>query len=320
MSGKNGLSREFARAFHFGILALLWVGCADTPSPYAGGAGLRPQREGPQESSTASEEVTALVAGKGYPVEIVDDTGRSLVLSAPPQRILSLVPSATEILVALGERDRLVGRTEFDEDPSLAALPSVGGGLAPSLEILVSLSPDLIIRFDAASDPETPRRLDALGIPHLAVRPDAVADVRRIIAILGRTVDRGPAAGLMIEEMDRELAAIADRIGTVPPRKAAFLLGGDPPLVAGEGTYLHELIEVAGGVNAFADVGVLYAPVSLEEFVRRGVEVILVMEGAGIPPTLASLSVHSVPAQLPGMRVGESALAIARVFHPDLFP
>jgi iron complex transport system substrate-binding protein len=286
-------------------LSLGGGGCADTS---------------PAHSEKREEiDVVALLSGEGFPVEIVDDAGRTVLFEAAPKRILSLVPSATEVLLALGVEGLLVGRTEYDLDPRMSSLPSVGGGLEPSLETIVALTPDLVIHFMAESDLGTPRILDSAHIPRLVVRPDDIGDIRRIVAILGRSVGRRIEAAELIDRVDRELSEVAETVRLAPKRRSAFLLGGDPPVVAGSGTYLHELIEVAGGENVFADIGDLYAPVSLETFVRRRVEAILVLGEAGVPDALAGIPVHVVPAQLPGLSVGIYARDIARIFHPELF-
>src|SRR5690606_182581 len=119
-------------------------------------------------------------------VELVDASGRTVTLPRAASRIVSLVPSATLTLHALGAADRLVGRTDYDTESWAADLPSVGGGLDPDLETIVALRPDLVVRFAGEQDPRTPARLDDLGIPHVAVRPDRVDDVYRTVEILGR--------------------------------------------------------------------------------------------------------------------------------------
>jgi len=305
-------SRFIARLLLAVFVSMSGGGCSDTSSRGANSAPEAPE-------DRAQIDLVALLSGEGFPVEILDDAGRTVLLEAAPQRILSLVPSATEILLALGVEDLLVGRTEYDFDPRIASLPSVGGGLEPSLETIIALTPDLVIHFRSASDLGTPRVLDSAQIPRLVVRPDNIRDIRRITAILGRSVDRRVEAAGLIVGIDRELAEVAEIVRFAPKRRSAFLLGGDPPVVAGSGTYLHELIEVAGGENVFADIGDLYAPVSLETFVRRRVESILVLGEAGVPAVLAGIPAHVIPAQLPGLSVGSYARDIAKVFHPELF-
>jgi iron complex transport system substrate-binding protein len=252
-------------------------------------------------------------------VRVIDDAGETLNLEEPPQRILSLVPSATGILLALGQRDRLVGRTDYDLAPEVADLPSVGGGLGASVERIVALNPDLVIHFRADSDPGTPRQLEAAGIPHLAIRPDRIEDIRRILRLIGTVVHEAARADSLVASLDSGLADVSERVAGTP-RPRVVLIGGDPPTVAGSGTFLHELLGIAGGDNVFADVGELYAPVSLEEILRREADLILVPESVRVPPVLESIPVRRIPLDVltPGLEVTTSARVLASILHPEL--
>ncbi len=251
---------------------------------------------------------------------LTDDAGRTHSLDAPPERLLALVPSATEIFRAFGLEDRLVGRTDYDRDPALAHLPSVGGGLQASVERIVSLRPDLVVRFEAETDRATMEQLDRAGIPHFAIRPDDVADIRRIVATLGRIVDRPDEADRLLREMDAELVAIRELVAGEPPIRVAFLLGGDPPWVVGPGTFLDDLLQVAGGENVFGRETRLYAQLNVEEILIRRPELILTFEGARIPTALVGIPARRVPGevQAPGHRVGESARIVLEALRPEL--
>jgi iron complex transport system substrate-binding protein len=259
---------------------------------------------------------------EGFPVRITDDSGREVELGTPPERILSLVPSATEILLALGLEGDLVGRTDYDRDPAVAHLPSVGGGLEASTEVIVSLDPDLVIRFDAGSDPRTPARLDALGIRHVAIRPDGVDDVFRIVALLGTTTGKSREAMALERRLRDELDDVASQVAELPRPDVVILLGGSPPLVAGSGTFLDELVQVAGGRNIFADIEELYAPVSIEELLRREPGIIVLSEGGTLPSALSAIPVVRIPSevQIPGVDLGASALLLAHLLHPSIAP
>lgn len=254
-----------------------------------------------------------------YPLAIQDDAGREVVLEDDPLRIISLVPSVTGIIQALGEADRLVGRTDFDLHPSLTHLPSVGGGLHPSLERLVALAPDLVIRFEGESDRSTPDALDAAGVPHIAVRPDSIGDIRRLIVTVARITATPEEGEALLALLNRDLDRVRRLVEGEPRVRVAFVLGGDPPWVAGRGTFLHELLDVAGGENVFGDTGPLYAPVSVEEVIRRAPSLLLAPEGARIPQGMAHLPLRRVPTdvQIPGHLVGTSAVELARVIHPE---
>ncbi|HET9925700.1 MAG TPA: helical backbone metal receptor, partial [Methylomirabilota bacterium] len=135
-----------------------------------------------------------------------DQTGRRLVLPAPPARIISLVPSVTEILFTIGAQDRLVGVTDFCDYPAEARQkPSVGGMLAPSLETMVALKPDLVVATTSGNRHETFDQLARLKIPVYVVNPITVEDVLDLLSRLGRLAERGEAA-------DRAVAALRERI------------------------------------------------------------------------------------------------------------
>src|SRR5690606_7153648 len=101
-------------------------------------------------------------------VSAIDDVGRAVRLEQPARRVISLVPAGTETLFALGAGDRVVGRTRYDVDDAVAHLPSVGGGLDPSLEAIVALAPDLVVAFETASESRIRPRIESLGIPVFA--------------------------------------------------------------------------------------------------------------------------------------------------------
>ncbi len=238
--------------------------------------------------------------------------------TAAPRRIVSLVPAVTDMIVALGEGQRLVGRTDYDDGPALDSLPSVGGGLDPSLERLVSLRPDLVIRFEGITDTNTPARLDQLGVAHLGVRTDRIDDVREILGRLGRILGREARADSLVAAIDAELAAIREEVAARPAVRAAYVLGGDPPWVAGAETFLDELITIAGGENVFADLELRYGGVSPETFRARAPEVILLGPGTALDPELVgSARVVTLPAAVeqPGWDLGVAARAVAEALH-----
>lgn len=265
---------------------------------------------GDRDESSSREE-----AG-GDSVEVRDHQGRQVTLPAPPRRIISLVPSATAVLDSLGARDRLVARTDYDTAGALAHLPSVGGGLEPSMERVVSLTPQVVVRFDAESDPDTPARLDRARIPHVAVRPDGLGEIEEMVAMMGDLLARPDAARQLWGEMETGLEEVARNTPEHRPR-VAFLLGGDPPLAAGPRTFLGELLEVAGARNVFQDLEDLYPPISVEELAARDIDRVLYPEGSALPELPPELEVSSVPGwvQQPGPRVAQAARELARAVH-----
>jgi len=271
-------------------LVLAASGCSDTPRP--------------DESRSF------------YGIEVIDAVGTVHHLERPARRVISLVPSATISLGALGAGDLLVARTDFDTVQWVQHLPSVGGGIQPSHEALVALEPDLVIRFAGEQDVETPAVLDQLGIRHVAIRPDRIADIRESLTILGAVTGHSGEADRLITQIDAALMMARAVAARSRPVRVAYVLGGTPPWVAGPGTYVHELLEVAGGVNVFADLSRLYASVSPEEFVARDIDLILTPQASSIPEGLhhgARVLVVGDLLELPGPDVGEVALELARL-------
>ncbi len=301
--GERGMRCSVAMRFTWFLVATL-VGC----NPFSG-----------QEASGGADEPEASRAN--YPVQLIDAAGTLHTFEAAPLRIVSLVPSATEALLEMGVANHLVGRTDYDRVPELAGLPSVGGGLQPNLEILVSLDLDLVIRFAGESDLATAERLTALGIPHFAVQPDGIEDVLTIIGNLGRIMGASDAADSMLREIRGALTDVARRVAELPEPRVVYILGGDPPWVAGPGTYIDELMTVAGGKNVFDDLGPLYAPVSMEALLARELDLILLSEGLTPPSLLAHVRSAVLPGsvEIPGPGLGRAARDIAVLMHPGAF-
>jgi cobalamin transport system substrate-binding protein len=249
---------------------------------------------------------------------VTDADGHVLSLPEPAHRIVSLVPSATLTLGALHARRDLVARTDFDTATWARSLPSVGGGLHPSIESIVAARPDLVVRFGGSQDPETAPRLEELGIPQLAIRPDGIDDVLHTIEILGRVTGRQAAADSLVRSLRAELDDVRRSVAPLPPVRAAYVLGGAPPWVAGPGTYIDELVTLGGGVNVFADLDTKYASVSPEELVSRRVEVVLTPRGSAFDHRLApGARVREVSGalELPGPAIGAAAREVARLLH-----
>jgi iron complex transport system substrate-binding protein len=256
------------------------------------------------------------------PIVITDASGRAVRFDHPPARVLSLVPTVTQILVELGTGYALVGRTDYDTMATVRALPSVGGGLQPDLERLLTLRPDLVIRFEGAQDPVTGVALDERSIPHLTVRPDRIADVIAIVHQMGQIMGRSEAADTLVADLDRQLADVRALVAGAERPRVAYVLGGTPPWVAGPGTFIADLLDAAGGENVFADLDRLYGPVSLEELVTRDVTFFVVARGTVVNLRLgeqAPVVEVSQEVESPGTGLGRAALELAHLLHPAAF-
>ena len=262
-----------------------------------------------QESSTSKSSGA---------ISLLDASGVQHILPRPAGRLLSLVPSATETLRAMGAASTLIGRTDYDTGTWIAELPSVGGGLGPNLEAIVSLQPDLVVRFAGGQDQATPSRLDELGIPHISVRPDQIEDIYTTAKLLGRATGYEAAADSLVQAIRSNLERVASLTAKLPRQRVAYVLGGSPPWVSGPGTYIHEVITLVGGENVFGDLGPLYSAVSFEEILNREIDVVLIPNEAAADPFLsqdARIEVFGPELEMPGPDVVEAASRVAELLH-----
>ena len=269
---------------------------------------------------------------------LVDMLGREVTLPAPPRRIVSLVPSATELIYALGGEDRLVGRTDFcDYPPAAKDKPSVGGMIAPSLETIATLKPDLVIATTSGNRLETFTKLEQLSIPVYAVHAHRIAEMldvaRRIAELTGRQAALAP----LVAGLESRLFAVANAVRPYPRPRVLYVLWPEPLLVPASGAILTELITLAGGESITANERGDYPRFSMEAAVVRAPEVILLARhgSASAPPVvrdnwerLASLPavkskrVHPVDGSLVhryGPRVVDGVETLARAIHPEAF-
>lgn len=242
-------------------------------------------------------------------VSVVDDAGRTVTLPRPARRVVSLLPAGTETLYALGAGETVVARTRYDLEPELAHLPSVGGGLDPSLESLVAVGPDLVLAFETASESRVRPRIEAVGIPVFAIQTEDTADIYRNITNLGRLVGRDSAAAALLASIRGELADIR---ATVPPGRrprVVYVASIDPPIVAGRGTYLGELIGLAGGDLVPEEVGGggYWPQISLETLVHEQPDVVVLPVGSDPTSTVERLRGEPGWRELRAVREGRIA-------------
>ncbi len=264
----------------------------------------------------------------------VDDAGDPLPAAATRSRIVSLNPATTEILFALGAGGRVVGRTRWDTWPPPArAVPDLGDGIRPSLEAIVGARPDLVVLYATGDNRDAALALRRAGIPVLSLRIDRLAEFERATLLLGDAVGEAARARQVVDSVRATLDRVRDATRG-RERPTVFMLAWEAPLMTiGAGSFLSELVEVAGGRNVFADLGSPSPQVAFEEVLRRDPRYVL-----GAPETTGTLATSerwkALPAVRegrllvmdtllvgrPGVRLGEAAVSIARLLHPGILP
>jgi iron complex transport system substrate-binding protein len=241
----------------------------------------------------------------------VDDLGRPVTLPGPARRVVSLVPATTELLFAIGAGAAVVGRTQWCDYPEAAlAVPSVGDGIGPNLELVVDRRPDLVLLYAGANAGAVAEQLRPLGIPTLSLDSDELTDVPRLARLLGRVTGREAGADSVARAFERDLAR-----AQAPERntRSAFLLVWDqPPMTVGRGSFLTELMARAGLRNIFDDVAASSAVINIEGVVARNPDLILTLGAAS--PKIAGRPEWQV---VPAVRAGRFVHAEGSEFsHP----
>jgi iron complex transport system substrate-binding protein len=186
---------------------------------------------------------------------------RQLGPPAPPKpaRVVSLAPSMTDLVVALGHARRLVGVTRFDTAKEVASLPRVGGFLDPSAEAVVALRPDLVLWLTDGSALAPVQRIADLGIPVLAVPVIGVADVIAATHAVAKALGDAPAGERLAAEIEGAIGRARARAASLPRKRVLLLVGRQPLVVAGPGSYPDELLRIVGATNVVT--GTVHWPV-----------------------------------------------------------
>ena len=228
---------------------------------------------------TGSRATTA--AGVG----VTDDAGRAVTLPRPPRRIVSHLPSFTELLFAIGAGDRLVGRTHWcDYPPAALAVPDVGDGMPPNIEAVATRHPDLVVLYRAGQNEAAAGQLERLGIPTVLFDLNRLKELAPVARRLGVLTGRQAAGD--------SLARVMDSMATQPPVPSryslVFIVWDNPPIVIGAGSYLDELAALAGARNVFHDISAPSAQVSVETIAARDPDYVAVLSDSARPPRYAS--------------------------------
>jgi len=270
--------------------------------------------------------------------EVVDETGRTVRVPQPVLRIVSLAPSLTETIYALGIQDRLAGDTDFcDYPPDALKKPKVGGGLNPSLEEIVALHPDLVLAAKAFNRLDTVLALQTLHIPAYATDPHTVDQIvsstRHLADILGV-----PDAGASLTaDLEHRLADLQERLAKSAPRRVLFVVWDEPLISIGKDTFIADALRHAGATS-IVDSTQGWPQISLEEVVRQQPEflVFATAHSSGGSVDLEALAsrpgwrgleavrnrrfaVISEAVNRPAPRIVSAIEDLARQLHPEAF-
>jgi iron complex transport system substrate-binding protein len=318
------------------VLALAACGgSAVNPSP------MPPTGRPPTATALPTTLPTEAPPPTATPIVISDGAGHELSLSGPAQRIVSLAPSNTEFLFAVGAGDQVVGRDDFSDYPDEAlAVDSIGSTYGElNVEAIVGLEPDLVLAADI-TPPEQVQSLEDVGLPvFIVTNPKDFSDLFDRVRLIGVMTGHSDQAGALAADMEDRYQAVTSAVAGAEPVSLFYEVdGSDPnaPWTTGSGTFQTLMFELAGGQN-IADEMDGWGQLSLEKIVVSDPQVIIYGGGPFVPTTVESLKaragwgaisavkndrVHEVDTDLidlPGPRLVEGLERVAQILHPERF-
>lgn len=307
------------------IFTLVIAGCSVTPQEIA------------QPTLTATELPTPEA------LEVTDGLGRVVTLTGTPQRIVSLAPSATEILYAVGAGAQMVGRDSFSNYPEEAkGLTDVGGSMGNySYEVVTSLTPDLVVAAEI-NTPEQVKALEDLGLTvYYIANPASLDDLYGILQTIGQITGNGDTASALVESLKTRVAVVVEKTKMVSFSPAVFyeLDGSEPsrPWTAGPGTFIDLLIGMAGGRNVGGVLSGSWAQISAEELLVQNPGIILLGDAAyGTTPEQVAAragwdaidavkesriyAFNDDTVSRPGPRLVDALEELSKLIHPEVYP
>jgi iron complex transport system substrate-binding protein len=269
----------------------------------------------------------------GAPITVTDDAGKQVTLARPATRIVSLAPADTEIAYAIGAGSKMVGGTSYDDYPAQAkALPKVGDFASPSVEKIVALKPDLVL---AAGGIQAilRTRLEKLGMQVYIVDPTTYAGTIDDLGKLGALAGVADQAAKVAQSMRDALKTVQDKIAGLPAPSVFFEVYPKPLMTAGKGTFIDDLITLAGGRNIASGAGTGFINFASEVLFKDNPEVYVAPIGSQSNPGQISSrpgydqlkAVHdkrvfTIQDDLvvrPGPRLALGLQELARMFHPE---
>jgi ABC-type Fe3+-hydroxamate transport system substrate-binding protein len=261
---------------------------------------------------------------------LTDDFGDTLAVGAPPARIVSLNPTTTELLYAIGAGPRVVGRTAWDVWPAeVRAVPDLGPGIRPNVEAVIAARPDLVLLYASRDNRDAARRLRAAGIRTASYRVDRIADFHRVLGALGRLTGDTAAARITSDTVQATLDRVRAATAALPHPRVFWPLWESPLLSVGGGSFLNELLQIAGARNVYDSLPQPSPTVTFEDLIERDPDLVLASPTSRARiladprwRTLRAvregrvLTFDTTIVNGPSNRLGSSAVNLANVVHP----
>ncbi len=207
----------------------------------------------------------------------IDARGKEICLPPRPERIISFICSVTETLFELGLGDRVLGRTNYciRPAPAVEEVQKIGGPKDPDNELIISMKPDLVIANIEENEKNDIDILENSGIPVYVNYPKTVIESREMIRILGEITGTEDKAENIYEKAGREITAISEKVQMMSEKpRIVYLIWRKPYMTINHDTYINDIIEFCGGINQFADSGLRYPVISMEDIIDKKPDII----------------------------------------------
>ncbi len=269
---------------------------------------------------------------------LIDEAGRRVKVPLSAKRIISLAPSITEIIFALGLRQEIIGVTNFCDYPEeVTTKPRIGGFVNPDVEKIVSLKPDLVIAIADGNRWDTIERLSDLGFPVYTVDPKGFDGVIQTIRNIGEIIGKGEEARALVRRMMEKKEKVVTLTRSLSRPAVFFQVGDAPVITVGKGTLANDLIHLAGGRSISENEPLSYPPYGIETILSKAPEIIIFSSMDNRKnysdlirrwqtwksiPAVKSNSIYVIDSNLvdrPAPRVVKGLEALARMIHPEVF-
>ena len=262
-----------------------------------------------------------------------DDFGGELPrFTTPPQRIVSMNPATTDLLFAVRAGPRVVGRSKWDLYPDSAVrVPSLGDALRPNVEAVLGARPDLVVLYASADNRPAYDRLRDANVAVVALRIDRIEHFDRAARLLGRLTGNAEAGGVVADSVQRTIVRVRRATQGLNRPRVFWRIWDAPLITIGRGSFLSQLVDIAGARNVYEDIEAPSQQVTFEDVVRRDPEFVLVgPEGGTVvardPAWRAIRAVRDGRVRIvdttlvgrPSVRLGEAALHLAQLLHPGI--
>ncbi len=304
------------------LLATFVVGCSSQNGEVA-------------ETNELKTEKT--VEETGFPLKISDDAQREVEIKEKPERIVSLAPSNTEILFALGLGDKVVGVTDFCDFPKEAtSKEKIGGFSDPNIEKIIELKPDLVL--GTGMHQKLISQLEDVGLTVFIFDPKGINDVLKSIETVGTLTGQTDTSEKLVSEMNEKIDEVKGKVADLTDEQKPLVyyeVWNDPIMTVGPGALMYEIIEMAGGQNIAADFKEDYPQLSLEVLIEKDPQVIVASAGSMSEPgkvkerkgwedisAVKEGKVYVIEEDKvvrAGPRIADGLVDVAKIIHPELY-